>query len=212
MLFPCAICDNEWMHNLLDPTYIIKATGYIGIFTIVLLESGFVFGFFLPGDSLLFTAGLLASQGYLNIGILIIITIIGAIVGNSVGFYTGAKFGPKLFRREKSVVFSPKRVEEANAFFEKQGPKSLILARFIPAVRTFVPIIAGVAGMKYRTFIMFNAIGGMLWGILLPVLGFTLGRTIPSIDKYLLPIIFLIIVISALPVVIQFLKARKANK
>lgn len=198
--------------HLLDPAYIIKATGYIGIFTIVLLESGFVFGFFLPGDSLLFTAGLLASQGYLNIWILILITIIGAIAGNSLGFYTGAKLGPKLFSREKSVLFSPKRVEEANVFFEKQGPKSLILARFIPAVRTFVPIIAGVADMKYRTFIIFNAIGGALWGILLPVLGFTLGRTIPNIDKYLLPIILLIIVISAIPVAVQYLKARKAKK
>ncbi|MDB5179674.1 MAG: putative integral rane protein [Candidatus Saccharibacteria bacterium] len=197
------------MHNLLDPTYLIKATGYIGIFSIVLLESGFIFGFFLPGDSLLFTAGLLASQGYLNIGTLIVISIIGAIIGNSVGFYTGSKLGPRLFKRDKSVVFSPRRVEEAHEFFDTQGPKSLILARFIPAVRTFVPIIAGVAGMKYRTFIIFNAIGGTLWGALLPLLGYTLGRAIPSIDKYLLPIIFLIIVISALPVVIQYLKARK---
>lgn len=200
------------MHNLLDPTSLIKATGYIGVFTIVLLESGFIFGFFLPGDSLLFTAGLLASQGYLNVGILIVISIIGAIIGNTVGFYTGSKLGTRLFRREKSVIFSPKRVEEAHEFFEKQGPKSLILARFIPAVRTFVPIIAGVAGMKYKTFIMFNAIGGALWGLLLPLLGFTLGRAIPSIDKYLLPIIFLIIIISALPVVIQYLKVRKSKK
>jgi membrane-associated protein len=200
------------MHNLLDPTYLIKATGYIGIFTIVLLESGFIFGFFLPGDSLLFTAGLLASQGYLNVGVLIVISIIGAIIGNTVGFYTGSKLGVRLFKRDKSVIFSPKRVEEAHEFFDKQGPKSLILARFIPAVRTFVPIIAGVAGMEYRTFIMFNAIGGALWGILLPVLGYTLGRAVPSIDKYLLPIIFLIIVLSALPVVIQYMKARKAKK
>src|ERR1700712_5075056 len=147
------------MHNLLDPTYIIKATGYIGIFTIVLLESGFIFGFFLPGDSLLFTAGLLASQGYLNIWILIPLSIAGAIIGNTAGYYTGVKFGPKLFSKEKSVLLSPKRVDEAQAFFDKQGPKSLILARFIPAVRTFVPIIAGVAGMKYKTFITFNAIG-----------------------------------------------------
>lgn len=200
------------MHNLLDPSYLIKTTGYIGVFTIILLESGFVFGFFLPGDSLLFTAGLLASQGYLNIGLLIILSIIGAIIGNTAGFYTGAKLGPKLFKKEKSVLFSPKRVDEAHVFFDKQGPKSLILARFIPAVRTFVPIIAGVAGMKYRTFIIFNAIGGMLWGILLPVLGFTLGRTIPNIDKYLLPIIFIIIFISVLPIGIQYLKARKENK
>lgn len=200
------------MHSLLDPTYIIKATGYIGIFTIVLLESGFIFGFFLPGDSLLFTAGLLASQGYLNIWILIPLSIIGAIIGNTVGYYTGVKFGPKLFTKERSVVLSPQRVEEARVFFDKQGPKSLILARFIPVVRTFVPIIAGVAGMKYRTFITFNAIGGTLWGISLPLLGFTLGRVIPNIDKYLLPIILLIVAISTLPVAIQYMKARKAKK
>lgn len=200
------------MHNILDPTSLIKATGYIGIFAMITLESGFIFGFFFPGDSLLFTAGLLASQGYLNIGLLVGISIIGAILGDTIGYYTGSKLGPYLFKKEKSVLFSPKRVKEAHSFFEKQGPKSLILARFIPAVRTFVPIIVGVSSMEYKTFITFNAIGGALWGALLPILGFTLGRVIPSIDRYLLPIIFLIIVISLLPIATQYLKSRKTKK
>lgn len=202
----------EHMTNILDPTSLIKATGYIGIFAMITLESGFIFGFFFPGDSLLFTAGLLASQGYLNIGFLIAISMFGAILGDTLGYLTGSKLGVRLFKKEKSFIFSPKRVEEAHAFFETQGPKSLVLARFIPAVRTFVPIIVGVSNMKYKTFVTFNAIGGALWGALLPFLGFTLGRTVPSIDKYLLPIIFVIVIVSLLPVAIQFYKARTASK
>lgn len=200
------------MHNLLDPTHLIKSFSYVGIFTIVLLESGFVFGFFLPGDSLLFTAGLLASQHYMNIGGLIIVSIIGAILGNNLGYYTGKKLGPTLFNKEKSALFSPKRVQDAHDFFSKEGPQSLILARFIPAVRTFVPVVIGIAEMPYKTFATFNAIGGALWGLLLPILGYTLGNTVPSIDKYLLPIILLIILISAVPVVLQYRKAKKSGE
>lgn len=197
------------MHNLLDPTHLIKSFSYIGIFSIVLLESGFIFGFFLPGDSLLFTAGLLASQHDLNIVGLIIISIIGAIIGNNVGYYTGRKLGPTLFNKQKSVLFSPKRIQEAHDFFAKEGPQSLILARFIPAVRTFVPIVVGVARMPYKTFATFNAVGAILWGFLLPILGYTLGKTVPSIDKYLLPIIIGIVGLSLLPVILQYRKAKK---
>lgn len=199
------------MHDILDPTRLIRDFGYIGIFLIVLLESGVIFGFFLPGDSLLFTAGLLASQGYLNIFGLIAVAVAGAIIGNSIGYYTGRKFGATLFNRKKSFIFSPKRVHEAHAFFEKEGPQSLILARFIPAVRTFVPIVAGVADMRYKKFITFNAIGGTLWGLGIPVLGYTLGNTVPNIDHYLLPITGLVIVLSAIPVAYEYYKARKAK-
>lgn len=196
------------MSSILDPTALIKATGYIGIFAFVTLESGFLLGFFLPGDSLLFTAGLLASQGYLSIWVLVPLSIIGAILGDSMGYYTGHKLGPRLFKREESLLFSPKRIDEANTFFKTQGAKSLILARFIPAVRTFTPIVAGVGDMRYKTFILFNVIGGTLWGLLLPILGFTLGRSIPNIDHYLLPIILLIVVLSISPVLIKYIQAR----
>jgi len=187
------------VHNLLDPSALVKDFGYLGIFITLFLESGIPFGFFLPGDSLLFTAGLLASQHYLNIAGIIVISVAAAILGNNAGYYTGKRFGRRLFKNDRSFWFSPKRLDEAGDFFEKEGPLSLVLARFIPAGRTFVPIAAGAAKMRYRTFLLFNALGGLLWGIALPVLGFTLGKTVPNIDKYLLPAIFLIIVLSIIP-------------
>jgi membrane-associated protein len=199
------------MHSLLDPIYLIRHYGYIGIFVTIFLESGILFGFFLPGDSLLFAAGLLASQHLLSLPVLMLVAISAAILGNTAGYFTGRKLGPTLFTRKNSFIFSQRRVEEAHAFFQKQGPQSLILARFIPAVRCFVPIIAGVGNMEYRAFITYNAVGGLLWGILLPALGYTLGRTVPSIDKYLLPIILVIVCISVLPVLIPYLKIRRKN-
>jgi membrane-associated protein len=197
------------MHGLLDPSHLVKDFGYAGVFLMLFLESGIIFGFFLPGDSLLFTAGLLASQHYLNIGALIVVSVVAAILGNNAGYYTGKTVGPGLFNKPKSFWFSPRRVQEAHSFFEKQGPQSLILARFIPAVRTFVPIAAGIGKMPYRTFLAFNAAGALLWGILLPVLGYTLGKTVPSIDKYLLPIVFVIIILSAVPVLLAYRKRLK---
>lgn len=189
------------MHNLLDPASLVKDFGYVGIFITLFLESGIPFGFFLPGDSLLFTAGLLASQHYLNVGALIAVSVTAAILGNNAGYYTGHRFGRRLFKNEKSFWFSPQRLDEASHFFKKEGPISLVLARFIPAGRTFVPIAAGAAKMRYQTFLLFNALGGLLWGILLPILGYTLGKTVPNIDKYLLPAIAVIIVLSILPAI-----------
>jgi membrane-associated protein len=198
------------VHELLNPSALVKDFGYIGVFAALFLESGIIFGFFLPGDSLLFTAGLLASRHDLNLFALIIISVIAAILGNNAGYYTGRRFGAGLFNREKSFWFSPKRIKEAHDFFEKEGPQSLILARFIPAVRTFVPIAAGIGGMRYKSFLLFNALGGLIWGILLPALGYTVGKTVHSIDKYLLPIIFVIIVLSALPAIWH--RRHRANK
>lgn len=200
------------MHDLLNPSHLVKDFGYLGIFITLFLESGVIFGFFLPGDSLLFTAGLLASQHYLNLGGLILVSIIAAILGNNTGYYTGKSLGPALFNKRGSFWFSPKRTQEAHEFFEKNGPISLVLARFIPAVRTFVPIVAGVGKMKYRIFLMFNAFGALLWGAALPVLGYSLGKTVPNIDKYLLPIVAVIIFISALPVLIPWLKHSAVRK
>lgn len=199
------------MHNLLDSSHLVKDFGYLGIFITLFLESGVFFGFFLPGDSLLFTAGLLASQGFLNIIGLIIISVAAAILGNNVGYYTGYKAGPALFNKKRSFLFAPKRVAEARKFFEKEGPQSLILARFIPAVRTFVPIAAGIGGMNYRKFLIFNGLGGLLWGIGVPILGYTLGKKVANIDKYLLPIIFVIIILSALPVLLAYFRSKKTT-
>jgi membrane-associated protein len=190
------------VHNLLNPTHLVKDFGYAGVFIALFLESGIIFGFFLPGDSLLFTAGLLASQHYMNIFALIIVSVVAAVLGNSAGYYTGKVFGSALFNKPGSFWFSPKRVAE-------EGAQSLILARFIPAVRTFVPIVAGIGRMPYRTFLTFNALGGLLWGAALPILGYTLGKTVPSIDKYLLPAVLVIIIASALPVAIPYFKSRR---
>lgn len=198
------------MHELLNPSALVKDFGYLGIFTVIFLESGVFFGFFLPGDSLLFTAGLLASQGYLSLVGVILVSVAGAILGNNVGYYTGAKFGRGLFNNKDSFWLAPKRVDEASRFFAKEGPQSLVLARFIPVARTFVPIAAGIAKMRYQTFLMFNAFGGLLWGIALPVLGYTVGKTVPNIDKYLLPVVIIIIILSALPVVIHRSRQKRA--
>ncbi len=194
---------------MLDPSHLVKDFGYLGIFIALFLESGVIFGFFLPGDSLLFTAGLLASQDYLNIIGLIVVSVAAAILGNNVGYLTGIKTGPALFNKKRSFLFSPRRIEEAHKFFEREGPQSLILARFIPAVRTFVPIAAGIGQMNYRKFLLFNGLGGLLWGIGVPVLGYTLGKKVPSIDKYLLPIIGVIIILSALPVLFAYRKQKR---
>lgn len=200
------------MHNLLDASYLVKDFGYLGIFLAIFLESGVIFGFFLPGDSLLFTAGLLASQGYLDLYGLIVISIAAAILGNNVGYYTGKNLGHTLFTKKHSFFFSPKRVEEAHEFFGKRGGKSLILARFIPAIRTFAPIAAGIGEMRYKKFLIFNATGALLWGILLPVLGYTLGKSVPNIDKYLLPIILVVVFISATPVIYSYLRSQRNRK
>jgi len=200
------------MHDLLNPTALVKDFGYLGVFITLFLESGIVFGFFLPGDSLLFTAGLLASQHYLNLAVLIIVSIIAAILGNNAGYLTGKTLGKSLFSKKGSFWFSPRRIEEAHLFFEKRGSSSLILARFIPAIRTFVPIIAGVGKMSYPKFLTFNAVGGALWGISLPILGYYIGKTVPNIDKYILPVVIVIVFVSALPVLIPWLRHRIVRK
>jgi membrane-associated protein len=199
------------VHDLLNPSALVKDFGYLGIFITLFLESGIFFGFFLPGDSLLFTAGLLASQHYLNVVGVILISVAAAILGNNVGYYTGKRFGRSLFKKKSSFWFSPKRLDETSKFFAKEGPQSLVLARFIPAGRTFIPIAAGAAKMKYHRFLVFNALGGLLWGVSLPILGYTLGRSVPNIDKYLLPVIFGVIILSALPVLVHRLKQKNTS-
>lgn len=181
---------------------IIKAAGYLGIFGMIFSESGLLVGFFLPGDSLLFTAGFLASQSYLNIYILITIVFIAAVVGDNVGYAFGSKVGKKIFTKEESRFFRKDNLLKASDFYEKHGSKTVVLARFIPFVRTFAPIVAGVGKMHYQTFLAYNILGGFLWAISIPLLGLYLGNLIPNVDKYILPIIFLIIILSILPSII----------
>jgi membrane-associated protein len=190
---------------------LIKAVGYIGVGGIIFSESGLLVGFFLPGDSLLFTAGLLASQGYLNIVLLILASFIGAVVGDSVGYAIGKSTGPRIFNKQESIWFHPDHVVRANAFFERYGAKAIIFARFLPIVRTFVPVIAGIGKMRYRTFLFSNIIGGFLWTVGVALAGFYLGQIFPGIQHYLLPIILLIVVLSFLPTAIHILRDKNAR-
>lgn len=189
-----------------DLVTFIKAIGYLGIFGAVFAESGLFIGFFLPGDSLLFTAGFLASQGYFQISILIALSFIGAILGDSFGYAFGRKTGPMLFKREDSLFFHKDHIVRAELFYERHGGKAIILARFIPVVRTFAPIIAGVGKMRYSTFLYYNVTGAVLWGVGVPLTGYFLGSVVPNIDKYIIPIIGLIIVVSVAPVVFHIFR------
>lgn len=189
-----------------DLTELIKTIGLLGVFGIVFAESGLLIGFFLPGDSLLFTAGFLASQGFINIWLLSLGSFIAAVVGDSVGYAFGHKIGKRLFQRENSLLFHKDNLLKAEAFYEKHGGKTIILARFMPIIRTFAPIVAGMGNMRYHSFLSYNIIGGFLWAIGLNLGGYILGNTIPNVDRYLLPIILLIIIISILPSVIHILK------
>ena len=199
------------MFDFFDITTLVKTAGYLGLFVIIFAESGLFFGFFLPGDSLLFTAGFLASQGFFDIRALIIIVLIGAIMGDNVGYWFGRKIGPKIFTKEDSFFFRKSYVHKAQEFFEKHGAKTIVLARFVPPVRTFAPIIAGVANMRYETFLAFNVVGGLVWGLGLTSLGYFLGNTIPHIDRYIFPILAFIIIVSLIPGVVSFWKNRKKS-
>ena len=197
------------MQNFLDPHFLINTFGTIGVLAIVFAESGLFFGFFLPGDSLLFTAGLLVSQGFLNPVILFAGVILMAILGDNVGYAFGKKIGPAIFTREDSLFFNKKYIEKAGIFYEKYGNKTIILARFMPIVRTFAPILAGVGNMNYKKLFTYNCIGGLLWSTLLLGLGFGLGKTAPTIDSYLLPMIIFIVAVSFLPGIYHLIKRKK---
>lgn len=197
----------------LDPDYLIGQFGLIGVLVIVFAESGLLIGFFLPGDSLLFTTGLLVTTGKLHtpLWLVCLLVALAAIIGDQVGYLFGRKVGPSLFNRPDSRLFKQENVEKAHEFFEKYGPKSLILARFVPVVRTFTPIIAGVSRMNYRSFITFNIIGGVLWGVGVTLLGAVLGK-IQFVHENIEAMLILIVLISVVPIGIEFLRARSKSK
>ena len=193
----------------LSPDQLIEAFGTLGLFAIVFAESGLLFGFFLPGDSLLFTAGLLASQGRLNLPVVLVGCFAAAVAGDQVGYVFGRRAGPALFRRPESRLFKRENLERAQSYFEEHGSKTIVLARFVPIVRTFAPIVAGAGRMHYRTFVTFNVLGGLLWSVGVTTLGYLLGETIPDIDRYLLPIIALIILVSVAPMAVEVIRKRR---
>jgi membrane-associated protein len=195
----------------LDLEQLITSVGYFGLFAIVFAESGLFFGFFLPGDSLLLTAGLLAHEGHLDLRILIPLIFTAAVLGDNVGYWFGAKTGPRIFNRENSLFFKRKNLLAAKAFYDKHGGKTLILARFMPFIRTFAPIVAGAVEMDYRRFFFFNLVGGVLWGIGVTLAGYLLAGLIPPelLERYFTLIIIAVIVISALPTMIHVWKENR---
>lgn len=192
-----------------DLIELIKTVGLIGIFIIVFAETGLFLGFFFPGDSLLFVAGLLSAQGFFNPEILIATIILAAITGNMAGYWFGSRIGSKLFEKEDSFFFKKKHAHSAQAFYDQHGTKTIALARFIPIVRTFAPIVAGVAKMHYRSFLIYNILGGIVWTCSLVLLGFLFGNLITDVDRYILPVIGAIIILSFLPAVMHMLKEKQ---
>lgn len=182
------------------------------ICAIVFAESGLLVGFFLPGDSLLFSAGLvLALNDQADLLLLLLpLVFVAAALGDQVGYMFGARIGPALFTRPDSRLFKQENVTRSHEFFERHGARALVLARFVPVVRTFTPILAGVSGMRYRTFVAFNVIGAALWSALATLLGYVLGDRFPKLENYLTPILFVIVALSVLPMLLELRNARRS--
>jgi membrane-associated protein len=185
--------------EVLNVEHIIESGGLILIGLIVFAESGMLIGFFLPGDTLLFTAGFFAAQGKLPLGWLIVTVVAAAIIGDNVGYSIGKKAGPRIFKKKDGVLFRQEYMEKSEKFYEKHGGKTVLFARFVPVVRTFAPIVAGVGKMPRKRFVTYDIVGASVWGAGVTLLGYWLGSKIPNIDKYLLPIILLAMLISVGP-------------
>ena len=198
--------------NWLDPDVLIETFGVLGLLAIVFIESGLLVGFFLPGDSLLFTAGLLSANGSLPpIWVLLVLVPIAAFLGDQTGYGIGRKGGPAVFSRPESRFFHQENVERASAFFAKYGPRTVIIARFVPIVRTFVPVMAGVSRMDYRTFVTYNAVGALLWGFGVTLLGYLLGQ-VELVRDNIEPILIAIVAISLMPAGFELLRARRGSR
>lgn len=201
-----------FLHDPVKLKELIAWGGYALLFAIIFAETGLLVGFFLPGDSLLVTAGLMAGQGYLSLGSLLVLMAIAAVTGDAVGYLIGLKTGPLLFNKEQSFLFRRDYLLKTKAFYEKHGGKTIVIARFVPIIRTFAPVIAGIGQMRYRRFFSYNVFGGLGWIGSMCTAGFFMGK-IPGVDKYLHLIIALIIFVSFLPVVAEIAKARmRRNK
>jgi membrane-associated protein len=198
-----------FLHQVYDIEGIVRWGGLLMLTVIIFAETGLLIGFFLPGDSLLVTAGLLASpgQGLMNIGAMATVLPVAAIVGNSLGYYVGRAAGPRLFTREDSLLFNKKHLYRAHAFYERHGGKTLVLARFMPVIRTFVPVVAGMADMNFRDFTLYNIIGGVLWILSMIFLGYFIGD-IPWVRQNVEKVILLVIFLSILPAIIEYVRSR----
>jgi membrane-associated protein len=203
----------DWLHRLRDVRAIIAWGGYVGLTAIIFAETGLLVGFFLPGDSLLVTAGLLAATtGVFSVWLLGLLLTVASILGNTAGYAIGRAAGPRLFSRENSLLFNKKHLYRAHEFYERHGGKTVIIARFMPIVRTFVPVVAGMGQMGYRRYTLFNVVGGLGWIWSMLFIGYFLGRYIPGVDQHIETVILLVIFLSLLPGVIGWMKARRAAR
>jgi membrane-associated protein len=201
----------QLVHALTDPTALydlVRWGGYVALTAIVFTETGLLIGFFLPGDSLLITAGLVAAAGGLDIWVLNGLLSVAAIVGDSAGYAIGYRAGPRIFTREDSRWFSKKHLVRTREFYERHGGKTIVLARFIPIIRTFAPVVAGVGRMEYRRFLAYNVFGGVGWVLGMTWAGYLLGQTIPDIGRYIHVVIGVVIVLSLIPIGIELWRAR----
>ncbi|MBY0110678.1 VTT domain-containing protein [Patescibacteria group bacterium] len=201
--------DIPFLHVTLPE--LIQMVGYVGVFVIVFIESGVPIGIVLPlpGDTLLFSAGILAATQAFELVPLIATIVVAAILGDSAGYWFGSHYGPKLFTKDNALILNKRYLEKTEKFYQKYGRMALIVARFLPVFRTLVPIMAGMGSMKYRTFLAFNIAGALIWGISLTMLGYFLGNMIPNIDTYVLPVLILVIIITTFSGFREVWKARK---
>ncbi len=195
--------------KFLDPTFLISTLGLLGVFAIIFAESGTLAGLFFPGDSLLFLAGIFAAKGYFPLWLLIVGTIIAAIAGDSVGYWFGKKVGPRIFKKEESLFFKKSYIVKTQEFFNKHGKKTIALARFVPIVRTFAPIMAGVGMMEYKNFLFWNVIGGVAWVLIFGLAGAFLGNVLPESEKYLAYVTLGIVAVSLIPALFQVLRIAR---
>ncbi len=196
----------------IDPKFLVQTFGLIGITTAVFMESGVLIGLFLPGDSLLITAGIFAANGDLPMAALLPLVFVAAAAGDSVGYAFGRRAGPALYRRESSRFFKREHLDRATKFYERRGGTAIVLARFVPIVRTLAPIVAGATGMNYRRFVSFNLIGALLWGVGVTTLGYVLGKSIPDLERYILLIIGVVVGLSLIPPVIEVVRSRRRKR
>ena len=204
------------LREIIDPKTIVAA-GYLVLIFVVFAETGLAAGFFLPGDSLLVVAGLFAARGDLNVFVLLGTLTVAAIVGDAVGYYSGAKLGPRVFRREQSLLFRPSHLQKAHEFYEKYGGKTIIIARFVPIVRTFAPIVAGAAQMSYRRFAVYNVLGGFLWVFSMILAGYFLGTLVESafgikLEDHIEWVVIIVVLLSLTPPLYEYLKSRREKK
>jgi membrane-associated protein len=188
---------------------LIRWGGYVVLTAIVFTETGLLFGFFLPGDSLLITAGLVAAAGHLDIWLLNLLLIVAAVVGDSVGYAIGRRLGPRLFTRPESLLFNPRHVDRTRAFYARHGAKTIVIARFVPIIRTFAPVVAGVGQMEYRRFVFYNVAGGVGWVTSMTWAGYLLGQAIPNIGDHIHVVVGVVIALSLVPIFVELIRERR---